>query len=133
MGLNMGMIILGTGLVVVALFLFIKEQRNMQEPQDPWNVEQSELYALRGEVADLKQQLAQMEEMITELQTSAPAPLPEEEGSAEGFEQLLNYTRFSQKNQQIIKLYQLGRTPEEIARDLGKSIREVEMVIKLIR
>ncbi|SCY13152.1 TraB/GumN family protein [Alkaliphilus peptidifermentans] len=51
----------------------------------------------------------------------------------EPFNQTLNYNMFIQRNNNIIQLYQEGDTPDVIARKLNKSVREVEMVIKLVK
>lgn len=49
------------------------------------------------------------------------------------FNNLLNYNMFTKKNSDIIELYKSGISVEEIAKKLNKSIREVEMVIKLVK
>lgn len=48
------------------------------------------------------------------------------------FKPILNYNLFKERNNIIIDLYKAGKTKEEIAKVLNKSIREIEMVIKLI-
>lgn len=53
--------------------------------------------------------------------------------SDSNFKHVLNYKFFKEKNNDIINLYEQGRAIEEIAKVLNKSIREVEMVINLIK
>lgn len=57
----------------------------------------------------------------------------DEENLTKNFKYLLNYNQFVNKNKDIIDLNKQNKSPEEIARLLNKSIREVEMVINLIR
>lgn len=51
----------------------------------------------------------------------------------DNFKQVLNYKFFKEKNSSIIDLYEEGKAKEEIAKILNKSIREIEMVINLIK
>lgn len=53
--------------------------------------------------------------------------------SDKNFKQLLNYNFFREKNSHVINLYEQGKAKEEIAKALNKSIREVEMIINLVR
>lgn len=53
--------------------------------------------------------------------------------SSDKFKPILNYNLFKEKNSKIIDLYEKGKTKEEIAKILNKSIREVEMVISLVK
>ncbi len=135
MGLNITIIILGGIIVLIALALFIKEQRATSEElpnsflfQGPG---QQDLIQLKNEVKALKSELGAATELLrTMAQEPKPMEVIEEEAP---FDQLLNYNRFTKKNERIIQLYQSGETPESIARKLEKSLREVEMVIKLIK
>ncbi|GAB6088208.1 DUF6115 domain-containing protein [Alkaliphilus crotonatoxidans] len=135
MGLNITIIILGGIIVLIALALFIKEQRATSEElpnsflfQGPG---QQDLIQLKNEVKALKSELGAATELLrTMAQEPKPMEVTEEEAP---FDQLLNYNRFTKKNERIIQLYQSGETPESIARKLEKSLREVEMVIKLIK
>lgn len=52
---------------------------------------------------------------------------------SDDFGYLLNYNKFLQKNKDIIALLKKNKTPEDIAKELNKSIREVEMVLKLAK
>lgn len=52
---------------------------------------------------------------------------------SDDFGYLLNYNKFMQKNKDIIALLKKNKTPEDIAKELNKSIREVEMVLKLAK
>lgn len=49
------------------------------------------------------------------------------------FKPVLNYNLFKEKNSTIIDLYEKGISKEEIAKVLNKSIREIDMVIKLAK
>ncbi len=49
------------------------------------------------------------------------------------FKPVLNYNMFKEKNRDIIHLYNKGMSQEDIAKSLNKSVREIEMVIKLIK
>jgi len=49
------------------------------------------------------------------------------------FKPILNYNLFKEKNNTIIDLYKKGKSKEEIAKTLNKSIREIEMVIRLVK
>ncbi len=49
------------------------------------------------------------------------------------FKQVLNYNFFKEKNGAVIDLYIQGKPKEEIAKTLNKSIREIEMVINLVK
>lgn len=53
--------------------------------------------------------------------------------SDNNFKQVLNYNFFKEKNGAVIDLYMQGKPKEEIAKVLNKSIREVEMVINLVK
>ncbi len=53
--------------------------------------------------------------------------------NGENFKHIINYKQFVDKNQDIMDLIKREKSPEEIARLLDKSVREVEMVIKLIK
>lgn len=137
MGLNISVIILGGIIVSVALFLFIREQRStVDEFPDtlPFQgANQQELHHLRREVKELKDGLAEATALLQDLTREPGAEAAVTAAADEPFDQLLNYNRFAKKNQRIIEMYQSGKSPEDIARNLGKSIREVEMVIKLIK
>lgn len=49
------------------------------------------------------------------------------------FKTILNYKILKDKNKDILDLYDKGFSKESIAKNLNRSIREVEMVINLIR
>ncbi|QUH20809.1 hypothetical protein [Alkaliphilus sp. B6464] len=49
------------------------------------------------------------------------------------FKPVLNYNLFKEKNSTIIDLHEKGISKEEIAKVLNKSIREIDMVIKLVK
>lgn len=56
-----------------------------------------------------------------------------EDGANKNFKNILNYNFFEDRNRDIIKLYKAGRPKEDIAKSLNKSIREVEMIINLVK
>jgi len=85
---------------------------------------QEELIQLKKEQ---KQQNLRMENYIKSKEAELE-PEPEQP-----FEQVLNYNLFAQKNEEVLKRFEAGMDPREIARELDKSLREVEMVVKLAK
>ncbi|SDK46385.1 hypothetical protein [Natronincola ferrireducens] len=93
-----------------------------------------EINRLKLEIRELKKHVKTMENLIEEhkkddsLQNENFNNMEEE-----NFNYLLNYNKFIHKNKDVIELFKNNKTPEEIARILNKSIREVEMVTKLVK
>lgn len=141
MGLNIIIILLGCVIILLALYLMFKERSEGEDElssqlffhEKPLQAEtKEEVVKLRNEVMELKLEIEGLSELLQA--AGQQAVVVEEAPETEyRFDQMLNYNRFTQKNQTIIDLYQSGKTTEDIARKLKKSVREVEMVIKLIK
>lgn len=87
-----------------------------------------------GDIIKLRKDLKQLMAVYNQAKEAAVALAPpKDEVMAESFSQSLNYNLFLQRNSDIIHLYKEGNKAEDIAKNLNKSIREVEMVVKLIK
>jgi|GEM_PF-2297082 len=147
---NLIIIIAGILMVIVSLYFIIKQDRYEEEEfyyktsqllinseADTSNNQHQELvYNKLNEVliemSELKLKLQQLEELqITHNSPEAATAATQED--TKPFNHALNYQLFLNKNEDIIKLHLEGLTPEEIAKQLNKSFREVEMIIKLIK
>jgi len=86
-----------------------------------------------GDIIKLRQDLKQLMTIYTQAKEAAVAAVKVNETESGGFNQSLNYSMFLQRNNDIIQLYNEDTKIEDIAKKLNKSIREIEMVIKLIK
>ncbi|AKL95451.1 hypothetical protein CACET_c20030 [Clostridium aceticum] len=91
-----------------------------------------EIHVLTNEVSTLKKYIASMSECREKSEKSHSEPF-QEDPQQEGFNHSLNYNKFVEKNKDIIDVYKENNNLEETAKILNKSIREVEMVIKLVK
>ncbi|WP_026476030.1 DUF6115 domain-containing protein [Alkaliphilus transvaalensis] len=148
MDYNIAIVLLGCIIVIISLILVFKNnskededfesqlivglgnQNNNYNPQDSINQEKmiKGINALNQEIVSIKDELSRLRQLPHRVEESI-----DPNHQWENFEHSLNYNLFMQKNKDIISLYQKGKSKEEIARSLNKSVREVEMVIKMIK
>lgn len=86
----------------------------------------SEIKRFEGELSTLTESIDQIKKFILDGNKAS-------EETNQNFDNVLNYNQFLRKNKAIVDLYKHNKTPEEIAQTLNKSIREVEMIIRLIK
>lgn len=97
-----------------------------------------EIEKLKNEVTSIKKELLTVLEIlntsfnITEI-TDGEIDNFDKNRSKESFSNILNYSKFMNKNKDIIERYKENMSIETIAKELNKSKSEVEMVIKLIK
>lgn len=92
------------------------------------------IYRMTRELEDIQEELIQMKKEQKQLSHRMENYFKAKETEKEQpFEQVLNYSLFAQKNEEVLGRYEKGMAPKEIARDLDKSLREVDMVIKLAK
>lgn len=89
-----------------------------------------EIAELREKVTDLTSAVQEMNRPLEEEKTGENQVL---ESTGDNFNHLLNYNQFLNKNKPIVDLFKQNKTSEEIAKTLNKSVREIEMVLKLIK
>ncbi|MBM7613688.1 helix-turn-helix transcriptional regulator [Alkaliphilus hydrothermalis] len=149
---NIIIIIIGGFIIVSALIILLKAGNKEEDfnpevlmglrggkvnnPQETLNhlAIMEGIEGLKMEVAQMKIEIERIGELLEihnhqEIAVSTSPNL----NNWENFDQSLNYNMFVQKNNDILKLHREGKSLEEIARRLNKSVREVEMVIKLIK
>jgi len=92
------------------------------------------IYRMTRELEDIQEELIQLKKEHKQLSHRMENYVKSKETEKEPpFEQVLNYNLFAQKNEEVLTRFDGGMDPKEIARELGKSLREVEMVIKLAK
>lgn len=91
-----------------------------------------ELEEIQEELIQLKKEQKQMNHRMASYFKKAETEKKEPE-KEEPFDQVLNYSLFAQKNEEVLARFEKGMDPKEIARELDKSVREVDMVIKLAK
>lgn len=155
-----GMITAQTGMmaltvVLIALALVILFKKGKEEPTK--NTEQrteitrteeqgrealnaKKIYRMARELEDIQEELIQLKKEQKQLNHRMENYIKTNENQREQkvkeeqpFEQVLNYSLFAQKNQEVLQRFEEGMSPKEIAKVLDKSLREVEMVIKLAK
>lgn len=149
MDYNTIIIIIGGIIVLAALITIIKSSSRdqseatyntaimgLQKIQDHETLDQErimhEISDMRSDILQVKNDILNLFELYNKNnKTNALGNIVVDE--EEPFNQMLNYNMFIQRNNNIIQLYQEGDTPDVIARKLNKSVREVEMVIKLVK
>ncbi|QUH26308.1 hypothetical protein [Serpentinicella alkaliphila] len=103
------------------------------------NKNSNDIEQLKREVISIQKELSTVLEILnTNLMNTVIEPVedlkPDTKNSKIGsFSNILNYSKFLSNNKDIIDRYKNNKSIEEIAKELNKSIREVEMVIKLIK
>ncbi|KAB3535853.1 hypothetical protein F8154_04880 [Alkaliphilus pronyensis] len=148
-------IIIIAGSIIILIALLIVMRSNNQEPDNHYNssiihlqnikdqelelqqVVIHELEGLKGDMGIIKEDISTLFSLYNDLNRNSLSKGASNNDTGqkevEPFNQKLNYNIFTQKNTDIIRLHQEGNSPDEIARKLNKSIREIEMVIKLVK
>ncbi|MCC5909826.1 MAG: hypothetical protein JJT76_05255 [Clostridiaceae bacterium] len=87
---------------------------------------------MNEEMQEIKHQLKEIRQLIR-LNSQGDNAIQTDTPEDKNFSHLLNYNKFLAKNKKIIDMFHQNKTAEEIACQLNKSVREVEMVTKLIK
>ncbi|KAB3531355.1 DUF6115 domain-containing protein [Alkaliphilus serpentinus] len=103
-----------------------KDQESLQEMATRMDIAE-------GDIIQLRKDTRQLMEVYNKAKEAALAVKKQNDEEATSFNQKFNYNLFTQRNHDIIELHQQGLRAEEIAKKLNKSIREIEMVIKLTK
>ncbi|AOY77291.1 hypothetical protein [Clostridium formicaceticum] len=152
MDYNIIIVITGMFTIFIALYILLRQKdhsfsQNHLSSLNPNEKDLKKLEALIGEghlklsheIHKLTSEVALLREYITNLPDVKEKSIENctvstyEANDHEHFNHILNYNKFLQKNKDIIELYKETNNLEEIARKLNKSIREVEMVVKLVK
>ncbi|RQD67783.1 MAG: hypothetical protein D5S00_09780 [Tindallia sp. MSAO_Bac2] len=95
--------------------------------------------SMNERIDQLENELLKLDQKVNEL-TFKGQPESDKKNSVsfikstpETFDKTIHYTQFLQKNHDIVKLLSDGRTTDQVAQMLNKSIREVEMVSRLLK
>ncbi|ABR48843.1 hypothetical protein Amet_2691 [Alkaliphilus metalliredigens QYMF] len=145
---NLLIFAIGCLIIVISVFILIKNQQldytNEIEESD-YLQEQLRRITMTTE-NDLQNQINEIKEEVHLIRediqlvyslTQSVKPTTDRDSEAkdqeESFSQLLNYKIFAEKNGDIINLLKLGEHPQAIAKKQNKSVREVEMIMKLIK
>jgi len=144
---NIILLIIGSSILIISIVLsFIfkdkanynrteyqqKQNKNNREINIDSKVENKVIFEkikkLEQEVLELKQEI----NILSKENKENKILLNENNRKDRSFKPILNYNLFKEKNSVIIDLYKKGKSKEEMAKILNKSIREIEMVISLI-
>lgn|GEM_PF-3662986 len=138
-------------LIAVALVILFKKgkEESSNNPEGGSEVTRTEeqgrealnakkIYRMARELEDIQEELIQLKkeqkQMNHRMENYVRSQEFEKETEKEQpFEQVLNYSLFAQKNDEVLQRYEAGMSPKEIAKELDKSLREVDMVIKLAK
>lgn len=142
MNYNSYIIIIGCIVILVAVLLIIKENRFQRNDSDKNTTQEN--YAIRVEVAKINNEVKQLSENIglvlksinlegNDKKYKTRKTDLEFEEDVDSFNSTLKYQMFEKKNEEVISLYKSNVTTEDIAKQLKKSYREVEMIIKLLK
>ncbi|MCD5413634.1 MAG: hypothetical protein LR001_01325 [Clostridiales bacterium] len=142
MNYNSYIIIIGCIVILVAVFLIIKENRFQRNDSDKNTTQEN--YAIRVEVAKINNEVKQLSENIGLVLKSIDLEGNDKKYKTrktdlefgeddDSFNSTLKYQMFEKKNEEVISLYKSNVTTEDIAKQLKKSYREVEMIIKLLK
>ncbi len=150
MDFNIAIILIGCVIIIVTLVLLLKEDNKVDDDLtsqimmgiNSYNKDhqQNDNYSdildtiemLSNEISDIREDIQKLTNSITSKDDHEEVGVSNNE-NWENFSQSLNYNMFIKKNDDIINLFNNGKSPDEIAKALNKSVREVEMVIKLIK
>lgn len=144
------MMALTGGLIVIALGILLKKGKEApgdakERGQEIVRVEEQgrealnakKIYRMARELEEIQEELIQLKkeqkQMNHRMASYFKKRETEEKEKDEPFDQVLNYSLFAQKNEEVLARFEKGMDPREIARELDKSVREVDMVIKLAK
>ncbi len=144
------MMALTAGLIVIALGILLKKGKEApadgkERGQEIVRVEEQgrealnakKIYRMARELEEIQEELIQLKkeqkQMNHRMASYFKKTETEEKEKEEPFDQVLNYSLFAQKNEEVLARFEKGMDPREIARELDKSVREVDMVIKLAK
>ncbi|SNR89263.1 hypothetical protein SAMN05446037_1001265 [Anaerovirgula multivorans] len=149
--INHIVVLLGISVVIISFYLIFKKKENDSIEEyilASGNSNQEEINLSRDlfkegndkiviEIEQLRKEVTNLTHVIQEVYLLLEEQKNDEnltvESNSENFNHLLNYNQFLNKNKPIIDLSKQNKTSEEIAKILNKSVREIEMVIKLIK
>lgn len=141
------MMALTGGLIVIALGILLKkgkEDKGAGKERGPEIVRAEEqgrealnakkIYRMARELEEIQEELIQLKKEQKQMNHRMASYFKKAETEKkEPFDQVLNYSLFAQKNEEVLARFEKGMDPKEIARELDKSVREVDMVIKLAK
>jgi len=144
---NIILLIIGSSILIISIVLsFIfkdKANYNRTEYQQKQNKNNRQINidskvenkVIFEKIKKLEQEVLELQQEINILSKENKENnilLNENNRKDRSFKPILNYNLFKEKNSVIIDLYKKGKSKEEMAKILNKSIREIEMVISLI-
>lgn len=128
------LLIIGIGIVIISSFiLFISKLKRSYSKTDyleEYNHKITQASKIENEI--MLKKIANLEKEIENLKQSN-TDLTEKRDTYTNFKPMLNYNMFKERNKTIIDLYSKGNSKEEIAKIMNKSVREVEMIVKLAK
>lgn len=144
-------ILLSVGFIIVliplVLSFIVKEKKtnnsrvNYYEKQNEENIISDKISIMESKI--IMEKMTKLELEVLELKKEnskiieqyKKSNLPENKNILRdnNFKQALNYNVFKERNNDIIDLHRQGKSKEEIAKTLNKSIREIEMIINLLK
>ncbi len=125
---------IGILIVIISAFvLFISKLKNNHSKTDyfeEYNNKITQASKIENEI--MLKKIANLEKEIQKLKQSN-TDLTEKKETNTNFKHMLNYNLFKETNKTIIDLYNKGSSKEQIAKIKNKSVREVEMIVKLAK
>ncbi|SES68090.1 hypothetical protein SAMN05660297_00221 [Natronincola peptidivorans] len=152
--INIIFILFGSIVVIISLYILLQNRDNSinNEYASSFSNEDSikkleglvknENYKAMKEISKINDEISQLKDMLKHTEDLIDLKVKDNEdfndenhsdNHNDNFKHLLNYNKFLKKNNDIINLFKQNKNLEEIARELNKSIREVEMVVKLVK
>ncbi|NLM03657.1 MAG: hypothetical protein GX214_01380 [Clostridiales bacterium] len=146
-------ILIGILVIIITLYIILNKNKNDNDYTDKSDVNiikyeledfkknlmedildiKNEIYEINMELNNLKDNIRVDNDLIISILEKNYEEKANAVSEIENFASTLNYNKFLKKNHDIIELYQANKNPEYIAKKLNKSIREVEMVLKLVK
>lgn len=143
-------VLLNTILAVISILLFVLitfKEKELNDKIDhcgeqsseniyPNNISMTDGKAIIDGIAKLELEILKLRKENSEMAQrykESNLPVNEDNVGNNNFRQILNYNFFKEKNGAVIDLYRQGKSEGEIAKVLNKSIREVEMVVNLVK
>lgn len=127
--LIIGIIIVITSLIII-LISKQKKTNHKIEYIEKYNNQIEQSLNIRNEI--LLKKIHDLENEVKKIKQNNLDLINKNKDNAD-FKPMLNYSLFKQKNKDIVDLYKRGNNKEEIAKTLNKSVREVEMILKLVK
>lgn len=129
-------VLLAIGIVIVIISSFVlfisklKSSHSKTDHFEEYNNKITQASKIENEI--MLKKIANLEKEIQKLKQSN-IDLTEKKETNTNFKHMLNYNLFKERNKTIIDLYNKGNSKEQIAKVMNKSVREVEMIVKLAK